>query len=162
MIRFLRHVQTQQTTNNLLSSKLFDQSSFYHTFLGDVNNARSLVLVESPFITMKRLDTLLPTLRQLVRRQVKVFVNTKPPHEQDAELKAQARQGIAALQSIGATVLVTGGHHRKLAIIDGTVLWEGSLNILSQNDSCEVMRRIYSEQAVNQMLAFLKLDIFLR
>lgn len=58
------------------------------------------------------------------------------------------------MQDLGIEVLVTGGHHRKLAIIDDNVLWEGSLNILSQNDSCEVMRRIKSDVAANEMIRF--------
>jgi hypothetical protein len=61
------------------------------------------------------------------------------------------------LQSIGVEVLYTGGHHRKLAIIDRQILWEGSLNILSQNESCEVMRRIESDELAMQMLQFTKL-----
>ncbi len=38
--------------------------------------------------------------------------------------------------------LLTGNFHRKLAVIDRTILWEGSLNILSQNRSQKVMSRI--------------------
>ena len=37
--------------------------------------------------------------------------------------------------------------------IDDT-LWEGSLNILSQNDSCEIMRRSVSSELVKQMADF--------
>ncbi len=65
------------------------------------------------------------------------------------------------LQELGVEVLITGGHHRKLAIIDQQILYEGSLNILSQNDSCEVMRRIYSEQLADQMLVFVGLEKFI-
>jgi hypothetical protein len=38
------------------------------------------------------------------------------------------------LQKLGVQVLYTSGHHRKLAIIDREILYEGSLNIPSQND----------------------------
>ena len=55
-------------------------------------------------------------------------------------------------------VLYTVKHHRKLAIIDEEILWEGSLNILSQGDSCEIMRRTFSDSLALQMLHFTKLD----
>jgi hypothetical protein len=58
------------------------------------------------------------------------------------------------MQDMGIEVLMTVGHHRKLAIIDENILWEGSLNILSQNDSCEIMRQIYSVESVKEMLRF--------
>ena len=61
---------------------------------------------------------------------------------------------VGIMQDLGIEVLMTGGHHRKLAIIDDAILWEGSLNILSQNDSCELMRRIKSDVAVKELLRF--------
>lgn len=67
---------------------------------------------------------------------------------------------MAALQALGVLVLYADSHHRKLAIIDGHVLYEGSLNILSQSSSCEVMRRIESELIASQMLRFLRIERF--
>ncbi|HPF30831.1 MAG TPA: hypothetical protein PLO25_00775 [Candidatus Saccharibacteria bacterium] len=58
-------------------------------------------------------------------------------------------------------MLFTSGHHRKLVIIDG-ILWEGSLNILSQNDSCELMRRMQPEELVKEMLRFTGLKKWVR
>ena len=51
--------------------------------------------------------------------------------------------------------MCTYGHHRKLAIIDRSILYEGSLNILSQNDSLEIMQRIEPEELARQMIDFM-------
>ena len=56
---------------------------------------------------------------------------------------------------MGIEVIMTGAHHRKLAIIDDDILWEGGLNVLSQNDSCEIMRRIKSNEVFKQMMQFI-------
>jgi hypothetical protein len=73
---------------------------------------------------------LLPAFRNLTKRGVRLIVNTKPLEEHEPEYRFQAEQGIVALQQLGTAVLFTGGHHRKLAIIDDQLLWEGILNIL--------------------------------
>jgi hypothetical protein len=65
------------------------------------------------------------------------------------------------MQDIGIMVLYTVKHHRKLAIIDNETLWESSLNILSQNDSCENMHRIESKELARQMTDFVGLGEFL-
>lgn len=101
---------------------------------------------------------LFPILCKLRRRGVRIIVNTKPLDEHEAFFKDQVVQAIAAMQAIGITVLLTVGHHRKLAIIDTDILWEGSLNILSQNDSCELMRRIESRVVVKQMVNFIGMN----
>ncbi len=58
-------------------------------------------------------------------------------------------------------LLCSGNHHRKLAIIDRKILWEGSLNILSQVRSREIMRRIEGKELAIQMFKFLRLEKFL-
>jgi phosphatidylserine/phosphatidylglycerophosphate/cardiolipin synthase-like enzyme len=147
--------------NNLLSSSLYNNETFYEAFALDLRSAEKSVIIESPFITTKRMNVLLPTLRELKRRGVRVIVNTRNPEEHEYNYAAQAVQGIAALQDTGVTVLYTVRHHRKLAIIDDKILWEGSLNILSQNDSCEIMRRSESWHLVQQMIDFTGLTEFM-
>ena len=139
---------------NLTSSLLYDQTTFYNAFLRDLRIAKTLVIIESPFITKKRMDLLMPALSKLRSKGVRVIVNTKPFREHDLSYQSQAMWAVQVMQDLGIEVLMTGGHHRKLAIIDNDILWEGSLNILSQNDSCELMRRINSAIAVKEMLRF--------
>ena len=86
------------------------------------------------------------------------MINTRRPDEHEGIYQDQAVDAVAAFQSLGVLVLFTGGHHRKLAIIDGAIVWEGSLNILSYSKSCEIMRRITSEVEAISMLRFAKLE----
>ncbi len=140
-----------------MNSGLYSQDTFYKAFQRDLSSAKSLVIIESPFITQRRVACLLSVIEKLKRRGVRVVVNTKPISEHDSTMANQAGVAIGALQEMGVIVLMTIGHHRKLAIIDD-VLYEGSLNILSQNDSCELMRRIDDASSVQEMLRFIKLE----
>lgn len=151
-----------QNDAGLSNSILLNQDNFYNAFIKDMARARYEVIIESPFISLKRLGYLLPTLRKLAQRGVRIIINTKPIGEQEVDYAWQVEECMAELEEIGAEVLITGGHHRKLAIIDRQILYEGSLNILSQNDSCEVMRRIHSEQLATQMINFIGISKFIR
>lgn len=143
-------------------SQLYDQDGFYVAFLKDLNRCQHEAIIESPFITRRRLQTLLPTIQKLKKRRVRVVINTRnPPEDEKAHTRDGGMRAIAELQHLGVQVLFTGGHHRKLAILDRQILWEGSLNILSQSDSCEVMRRIPSVQLAWQMTHFIGIDKFI-
>ena len=137
--------------------KMYDEQSFYRAFEKDLYLARQRVIIESPFITLRRIDELLPVFTKLRRKGVAVTINTRNPIEHDAEYETQALIAIEQLQGLGVKVLYTVKHHRKLAIIDGTVAWNGSLNILSQHDSCEIMWRVVSKGIADQLLGFIKL-----
>jgi phosphatidylserine/phosphatidylglycerophosphate/cardiolipin synthase-like enzyme len=134
-------------------SSLFDQNTFYRAFERDLRHARQEVIIESPFIAANRMKVLLPILRKLSKRGVRIVVNTRHPDEHEGDYCRQAFEAVATLQDMGATVLYTGGHHRKLAIIDRKVFYEGSLNILSYRDSCEIMRRVVSSAEAKKTAA---------
>ncbi len=138
-------------------SSLYDQNTFYTAFHRDLSRARDLVVIESPFMTIRRASELLPILTNLQQKGVRVIVNTKPTEEHDDMMASQAEQALVAIQDIGVKILFTSGHHRKIAIIDD-ILYEGSLNILSQNDSCELMRRTDDPSSVREILRFIKLE----
>ncbi len=144
--------------SGLLSSSLFDETTFYAAFIRDLNRCTSEVIIESPFITGNRVASLLPIFSKMTSRGIRITVNTKSTDEYEVPFELHASSAIERLQAIDVQVLFTGGHHRKLAIFDRRILWEGSLNILSQNDSCEIMRRVASEQLAVQMIQFTGLN----
>ncbi|HMS31495.1 MAG TPA: phospholipase D-like domain-containing protein [Candidatus Saccharibacteria bacterium] len=139
------------------NSSLFDNNTFYKAFERDLRRARQSVIIESPFITRRRMEHLLPLLTKLRRKGMRIVVNTRNPEEHNEKYAIQSEDAVAAMQDIGIKVLYTVKHHRKLAIIDEEVLWEGSLNILSQGDSCEIMRRTYSNDLAKGMMHFIGL-----
>ena len=159
LLRLLRRNRTDPSP--LLSSRLFDDQSFYTSFLHDLRGSRKEVFLESPFITKRRMSELSPVLRKLTRQGVRTTINTRDPREHDHTMRFDAEAAIAELQEMGVQVLYTDNHHRKLAIIDGWILWEGSLNIMSQNTSCEIMRRIESPEMAEQMIEFIKIKKYL-
>jgi len=148
-----RHTSFSQA--DIITSALYDQKTFYPAFLKDLGNSYEEVIIESPFLTMRRFAVLRQSFRRLGTRHAKMIVNTRHPDEhEDEHMRLEAIYVIGALQQAGIKVLFTGGHHRKLAILDRRVLWEGSLNILSQSESCEVMRRIASPDLCQEMMQF--------
>lgn len=100
--------------------------------------------------------------QNLLKKGVKIYIITRDPSEHDGGYKKQSEDAIRWCGEIGIQVLLcSGNHHRKLAMIDRKILWEGSLNILSQSNSREIMRKIVSEVAILQTFRFLKFDAFI-
>ena len=142
----------------MINSSLFDEKTFYKQFDRDLRGAKSEVVIESPFITTLRMNKLAPILKKLVDREVKIYVVTRDPKEHQPPYIEQSEIEIRHFEQIGVQVLIClGNHHRKLAIIDRQILWEGSLNILSQIKSREIMRRIDDKGSAEEMFSFLKL-----
>lgn len=140
------------------SAQLFDQDTFYRQFIRNIQSAREEVVIESPFITSRRMRELLPIFKSLKTRGVNIVINTRHPEEHEELYRLQAEEAVESMFDLGISVLFTGGIHRKLAIIDRQTVWHGSLNILSFNDSCEIMTRVESATFARKMILFTKLD----
>jgi len=157
MFKFFK--KKQPHVQALLTSEIFDEKRFYKKFITDLYSSQNEVIIESPYITSSRMKILLPVFESLIEKNVNVYVVTREPSEHNETLGLQSEAVIQIFEEMGVQVLLCkGNHHRKLAIIDREILWEGSLNILSQTNSREIMRRIPEKAVVKQVFDFFKLS----
>jgi len=140
------------------ASSYFDEKTFYMRFCRDVQQAQSLVVIESPFLTVSRTRKLLSVLQHAVNRGVGVSVITREPDHHTLAIQYEAEQAVELLRRIGVRVFACSDmRHRKLAIIDNKIMWSGSLNILSQNKSRELMLRTTDAMEIDQVLKITQL-----
>lgn len=146
----------------MYKSSLFDEKTFYPAFIVDLECCQTEVIIESPFITTERMKLLWPVFKRLVKRGVNVYIMTRDPSEHSKNYVNQSEMEIRTFEEVGIqTLICTGNHHRKLAIIDRNVVWEGSINILSQTNSREFMRRLEGGGFAVDLFNFIGYDRFL-
>ena len=145
----------QSRTITPIDSELHDESSFFSAFSKDFKAAKREVVIESPFMTKRRASELAPLCRRIIQKGVSVSIYTRNPSDHDTGLREQALIAMDILKTAGVKVISCNDmRHRKLAIIDGQILWEGSLNMLSHSNSREMMRRSVSEKLCDEMFQF--------
>lgn len=162
LLRWRAMMFSRKNSEQAKAPQLFNQDTFYRAFLHDVRICKHQLIVESPFITSKRVRIFLPIFRQLRERGIQIIVNTRNPQEHEGMYQTQAAQAVALFQAIDIVVLYTTGHHRKIAIIDNRVVWMGSLNILSFSDSCEIMTRTVSPLEAEELVDFIGIHQYLQ
>ncbi|MGA9771156.1 MAG: phospholipase D-like domain-containing protein [Blastocatellia bacterium] len=130
----------------------YSDRDFLELFRNDLAGSLSFIIILSPFLSENRAINYYPVLRSLVTRQVKIDVYTKPGNEQPESLREHYGEVINRLKNIGAQVFIRPGMHEKIGVIDGKILWHGSLNILSHNNTRESMLRFESPDLVYEVL----------
>ena len=120
----------------------FTGAGFYEAFERDLLNAKSKVLIASPFTTPETTLRWMPIFRDLRANDVEIVGLTRPTDEKsnpNASLKIHAE-----LEEVFKELRPISKMHEKLSVIDGTIVWLGSLNILSHHSATEIMLRIES------------------
>jgi hypothetical protein len=97
-------------------SNLYSQDTFYKKYESDLLQAQYKVIIESPFITARRMAYIFPYIQKLRQRGVVVIVNTKPIHEHEDRLAYEAESAVHQLQDIGVSVLYTVGNYQSLTM----------------------------------------------
>ena len=157
----LRNLQNEIDAKKFQESRklsLFNEKTFYQAFTKDMLNAKREIIIYSPFVSKYRSEFFRRTLKALRERNISVFIFTRPLEEHDYFMKAEIECALKDYENAGACIVCLSGLiHQKAAIIDREILWEGSLNILSQRQSREMMRRIADENSALEVLSYLKL-----
>lgn len=120
-------------------AELLTEAEFYPAFGSDLTKAASRVVLYTPFIGKTRWPTVEPQIAALRERGVKVFVLHKPLS--DPEWKsgdpAFGKEVFDRLARLGVVLIPMSGVHAKTIVIDGEIVYEGSLNWASQTRSYE-------------------------
>jgi hypothetical protein len=157
--KWLEKINNIADVNEFLTSGVFLEGDFYPQFYRDLLSAKQEVIIDSPYITSERMRMMMPVFENLRARNVNIFIITRNTEEHGSSMKAQANAEFKKMEGMGIIVLpFKGNMHRKLAVIDRNISWEGSLNILSQRESQEFMRRFVGSQTANQIMSLFKWD----
>ena len=135
------------------SDIIYDQNSFQERFLHDIAQAGETVVIVSPYVTVKRVKWIEAALAQCVQKRVKVTVVTRDPDTMPTSSRGAAQTAIRMLQGQRVKIVCQEGIHQKYAVIDGSVVWYGSVNLLSFGASKESIMRLVSGSIARALLA---------
>ena len=138
---------------------LYNEKTFYKAFVEDVLNAKKEIIIYCPFISKFRSEYFHKTFQALQKRNICIFIFTRPIEEHDYLMRTEIKCALRDYEELGVYITYLPGYiHAKTAVIDREILWEGSLNILSQRESKEIMRRIADEDSAKQIMSYLRLN----
>lgn len=138
------------------------QQHFFPLLMEDVAHAQHRVVMYSPFMTQHRVGELATCIRAAVERGVGIYVVTKALGDRAARELATYTEIENILHRWGVVVIHKRRMHEKLVVIDGGILWSGSLNPLSFSDTQEIMERRVSREVVVDFSKVLFLDDLLK
>lgn len=135
---------------------LFSQKDFTTVCQADMAGAQKSIVVFSGFVTEQRVASYEALFRSKIAEGVKIRCVTRPPHRNGSIAKENGRAALDGLEKIGCVVDTRGNIHEKAVIIDGKVLWFGSLNPLSHTaKTAEAMARMEGTELALQLANFL-------
>lgn len=139
---------------------LLTEAEFYDYFTSDLRAAKHRVVLYTPFIGKTRWPFVVPYIESLRERNVEVFLLHKPltdPEWKQGDVRF-GKSVFDSLSRLGVKLIPMSGVHAKTIVIDGGVVYEGSLNWASQTTSYEHMWRFDSSDMAKLVEKMLQLE----
>ncbi len=130
---------------------IFNKNSFFPVYLQDIQSASKNLLVISPFVTKKRLLQMMEHFTELLKKQVKVTIITRPADGLKPSRKALLENVFSIIKKTGIHLVLKENIHQKFAIIDEKISWYGSINLLSFGYSEESIMRLESSSIAHEL-----------
>jgi hypothetical protein len=162
---YKRHLENKQNEIDAQSYRelkkldLYNEKTFYPAFSHDLLRAEKEVVIYCPFISKYRSEYFRRIFERLKSRNIAVFIFTRSIEDHELLTRSEIKSALGDYEELGACIIYLPGLiHAKTAIIDRKILWDGSLNILSQRQSREMMRRTEDEDMAKQVMEHLGLN----
>ncbi|GHV72590.1 helicase [Bacteroidia bacterium] len=131
---------------------IYDANSFVPVIKNDFAETKKKILIVSPFLRKKRIQTILEWLKEPLQKDISITVITRPPESyKDSRL---IQECMALLQST-VSVIIKSNIHQKYVIIDNRLVWYGSINLLSFGSSEESIMRLESRELAAELEAMM-------
>ncbi|WP_406167152.1 AAA domain-containing protein [Streptomyces canus] len=130
------------TEEELARPAFFPADEVYKAVEWDIERAATSIEVYCPFLDPNPVRKWSTLLGRRVSEGVRVVIYTRSADEQRDDASAERhQQRIDQLRSVGCEVDFRERMHEKVLILDSTVLWHGSLNLLANSGPTDLMMR---------------------
>ena len=136
---------------------LHSEQSFYPALGADLKKAEHSVVIFSAFATPDGLYRWFTLFSECLQRGVKIRIVTRTLDKQTGSEanRDELVELLPLLRKSGIIFEMRPLPHEKVIVIDNKIVWHGSLNMLSQKKSNEVMTRTTSNNFAGEMLSML-------
>jgi len=136
----------EKIISNIIQS--FDEKTFYNDLEIEILKCKNRLVIYSPYIGLFRTQQSfrLQMFANLRQQGVEIVIYCKGHLEQSK--KKETRDLMEKWQKMGIKINIDDKYHQKIVLIDSSILYYGSLNILSCIDTKESMLKIENKSIV--------------
>ena len=135
-----------------VSNSIFDSLGYWTVFEKDVLSAEKSIVISSPFLSSKRVEWLADQSEILQKRGITVTVFSLSPEEYPEDGREHHTDLLERLALAGICVKTQNHCHERYAVIDQSLVWYGSLNLLSKGREDDSLMRIVSPEIAAELL----------
>ena len=142
-------VCSEVVDNQVVTNSIFDSGNYLEIFEKDVLASSSRVVISSPSLSARKINRLISLTQD---KGVSVVVYTRDPDAYPEDGREHHKELIQRLQASGVCVVPQIHCYERYAVIDNSLVWYGSMNLLSNEKEDDNLMRLASPAIAEELL----------
>ena len=143
--------------NNFIVEKqnanaIFDIDTYEKVYERDLLEANREIIIASPGLNQAKVNTFVKLIKRKQEDGVKVTVVTLNPEGYPEEKIEDTKNLVQTLEKCGIKIRLRDQMHEHFVIIDGEIVWYGSMNFLSRAKDDDNLIRLKSKDAAQELM----------
>jgi hypothetical protein len=143
-----------------VSNSIFGSVGYWEVFEKDILSAEKSIVISSPFLSSRKVGWLVDQLEILLKRGVTITIFSLSPEAYPEDGREHHGELLERLASAGICVKTQNHCYERYAVIDQSLIWYGSMNLLSKGREDDSLMRIVSTEIAAELLELTMGDLF--
>jgi phosphatidylserine/phosphatidylglycerophosphate/cardiolipin synthase-like enzyme len=135
-----------------VESAIYNETDYFEHVMNDIKNAGKTILVSSPFMQKKKIDSIKEILVEKYNSGVRITLCIKKIDDYSDKQKAYISKFISEILKQGIKVIQVSQNRYKFMIIDNIIVWYGGVDIFGGSFDENSLIRIQSEELANELV----------
>lgn len=143
-------VTTPQETQSV--NAIFDADNYRTVYENDLQNARFDVVISSPALRTDKVSRIINLLKASMEAGLKATIVTWHPSASLYGNEGHRIELLETLRNAGFHLELAEDNSQRYAIIDKTIVWYGSMNLLAKEDVEDCIMRLESKDIAAELM----------
>ncbi|MBP5433337.1 DEAD/DEAH box helicase family protein [Ruminococcus sp.] len=143
---------TDETSEKLEANSIFDSESYLPVYEKDLKNATKDIVISSPTLGKYKVHRMISLLKERQKAGIKVTIVTWHPNVYKYGKDEHRIELMELLRNAGFSIELMPESCQHYAVIDGEIVWYGSMNLLSKDDIEDNIMRVSSKAIAAELL----------
>ena len=144
-------VCTEVLDKQNITNSIFGSDNYREPFEKDILSAAKSIVISSPFLGSKSTNWLIDQVDNLQMHGVRIYVISLSPDHYPGDGREHHMALLQSLRGSGVQILTHPRCYERFAVIDQSIVWYGSMNLLSNAREDDNLMRITSPSIAQEL-----------
>lgn len=144
-------VCTEVLDKQNITNSIFGSDNYRKPLEKDILSAAKSIVISSPFLGSKSTNWLIDQVDNLQMRGVRIYVISLSPDHYPGDGREHHMELLQSLRGSGVQILTHPRCYERFAVIDQSIVWYGSMNLLSNAREDDNLMRITSPSIAQEL-----------